>query len=426
MKKIKLSIVLPLGLALFAMFFGAGNLILPPFIGMQVTDKWLYALIGFTLTGIIAPFLGVWVVAKNGIDFTDLGKHTHPNIVWTLAAAIIWCIGPLVAIPRTGATTYEIAIKPFAPEISPTIGAIIFFVITFLLSLSPSRIVDIIGKILTPVLVILLLILIFLGITTDYSNSISSIITPIQSFQYSFIEGYQTLDVIASVVFAGIIISSLVHKGYTSINEREKSVFYAGIIAIVCLFLIYGGLIYIGSHYQIEDITRTELLMKISYDILGTYGSYAISIAIALACFTTAIALTDAFATFMTRLTNNKIPRIFYLTVCCLISTYFAIMGVDNIITYAGGLLLFVYPIAFVMILTILFFGRFIKSKIPYNTAIIVCGLLSLWNLINSFLDENHLLVSSKNYLPLNDLQLEWILPSFLAFGIGVLLDKKL
>lgn len=342
-----------------------------------------------------------------------------------MATIIIWCIGPLVAIPRTGATTFEMSIKPFFPNISPIIASLLFFGITFFLTLSPSKIIDIIGKILTPILVLLLLILITLGILIPFESVVNSDYSYIESFQYSFLEGYQTLDVIASVVFAGIIISSLVQKGYKTVYEREKTVVYSGIIAVICLFVIYGGLIYIGSNYSQSQLSRTELLILISKNLMGSYGSFAISIAIALACFTTAIALTEAFATFMQRLSNGKISRLFFLLLCTMISIYFSIMGVDSIIEYAGGLLLFIYPIAFVMILTILFFGKYVQNKTPYNIAIISCCLISVWNLINSFLDENHWLVSSKNYLPLNNMQLEWILPSFLAFGIGVLLSRK-
>src|SRR5690606_26181349 len=283
--------IITLGFALFAMFFGAGNLILPPYIGVNVGAEWVWAIIGFVTTGIIAPFFGLLAVTKNGLNFTDLGDRTHPLIIMVLAFVIMWSIGPLVAIPRTGATTYEMAMLPFFPSLSSTIGAVIFFTITFILSVSPAKIVDIIGKYLTPFLVILLITLIVLGILSPVAEPNDVNISALNSFQWGFDEGYQTLDVLASVVFAGIIISA----------ARDKVVIQSGIVAVTSLLLIYGGLIYLGatSGYSMEEASqRTVLFMNISHNILGGYASYIVSVAIALACLTTAIALTTAFGSF--------------------------------------------------------------------------------------------------------------------------------
>ena len=116
-----------LGFALFAMFFGAGNLILPPLIGVKAGENWLYAVAGFFTTGIVAPFLGVITIVLNGVKFTDLGTKVNPVVVSILALLIMLCIGPLVAIPRTGATTYEVGIQPLLPGMNSVLFSIIFF-----------------------------------------------------------------------------------------------------------------------------------------------------------------------------------------------------------------------------------------------------------------------------------------------------------
>lgn len=415
-----------LGFALFAMFFGAGNLILPPYIGLNTGSEWFFAILGFVATGILAPFLGLLAVTKNGLTFTDLGKRTHPVLILILAAIIMWSIGPLVAIPRTGATTFEMALKPVFPSMSPFIGALLFFGVTFVLSISPSKIVDIIGKYLTPVLVILLLLLVVLGIFNPVSSPDKTSFSSLESFQFGFDEGYQTMDVLASVVFAGIIISAAVEKGFGKTKQRVQMVFVSGIVAVLCLFLIYGGLIYLGatSGFSADNtISWTELLLVISKNILGNYGTYAVSLAIALACLTTAIALTTAFGSFMEKLTKGKLPYTLNVIICTLLSVYFAIKGVDEIIAYAGALLNFVYPITFALVLYLLIFGKKVVSKKPYIAAVLMTAVIALLSLATDYNIGGAFLLNIKECLPLEKHNLEWIVPSFIIFVVFVLIS---
>ena len=417
MKSNKTVNIITLGFALFAMFFGAGNLILPPFIGLNTGSEWFFSMIGFVTTGIVAPFLGLLAVTKNGLTFTDLGKRTHPMLLLVLACIIMWSIGPLVAIPRTAATTYEMAMLPLIPSMSPIIGSVLFFSLTLILSISPSKIVDIIGKYLTPLLVILLLTLVILGTFFPIEAPETMAISALQSFQFGFDEGYQTMDVLASVIFAGIIISAAVEKGYEEPKKRVQVVFTAGLVAVGCLLFIYGGLIYLGatSGYELADkISRTDLLLHISKNTLGHYGTYAMSIAISLACLTTAIALTTAFGTFMYQLTKGKVSYVFYVVLCTLISVYFSVMGVDQIIAYAGTLLNFVYPITFALVLYLLFFGKLVKSKMPYVASIVITAVVAVISILSDF--DISLFVAIKEALPLQAHNLEWMLPSLIGF----------
>src|SRR5690606_31203584 len=134
--------IVTIGFALFAMFFGAGNLLLPPFIGLQVGDHTLITIIAFSLTGIILPFLGILSIVKSGNNIYDLGNRIHPWIAPILGTIIMLCIGPLIAIPRTGATTFEVGILPTFPNFNPIVSAILFFGLTWILSISPSKVVD--------------------------------------------------------------------------------------------------------------------------------------------------------------------------------------------------------------------------------------------------------------------------------------------
>lgn len=419
--------IITIGFALFAMFFGAGNLLLPPFLGLQVGEYSLVTIIAFSLTGIILPFLGILSIVRSGNTIYDLGNRIHPLLAPVLGTIIMLCIGPLIAIPRTGATTFEVGIAPNLPSVHPILFSILFFAVTWVLSISPSKVVDIIGNILTPVLLILLFILIVIGIVNPASDFGTTALNSTESFKLGFTEGYQTVDMLASLVFAGIIISAAKSKGYTDMSDKNTVVIASGIISSVCLVFIYGGLVYLGATSGIDDksITRSALLIHIAKSTLGDYGMVAIGICIALACLTTAIALTSAVGSFFSELTNGKLGYKTLVTVCCIFSAFLAIGGVDKIIQYAYPPLAFVYPIAITLVIYIIIFGQFIKSKLPYIGALVastIVATISLFNLLGLWTEKQ---LAFFNQLPLFDMDLGWVLPSIIGFIIGLLATKR-
>lgn len=426
MKNTKFLPILTLGFALFAMFFGAGNLILPPFIGLESGSNWIYAIIGFGITGILGPFLGLISVIKSGESFSDLGNKIHPYFSIFLGAIIMLCIGPIIAIPRTGSLTYEVGMQPFFPTMKPFVGTLIFFVITAVLSISKSKIVDIIGNYLTPVLLLILGYLIISGILNPPNENLHQNISPSEAFSFSFIEGYQTLDVLASVIFAGIIIAATKLKGYKTVKERTQVSLYAGSIAILALFLVYGGLIYLGatSGYVSEEVSRTDLLIYITKTLLGGSSTVLLSLCIALACLTTAIALTGAVASFFEEISKGKIPHKVGVIICTLIAYYLSIKSVDEIIAFAVPILLFVYPIIFTLILVEVFAARFIKTKFPYLGAILATTFIALIGFLNHFGLISQSILAWRDNLPLRNYDLEWIIPSVIFFGIGLIIEK--
>lgn len=427
MKNNNIGHIVVLGFALFAMFFGAGNLILPPFIGLKTSHEWFLAMVGFGLTGVIGPFLGILAVVKSGEGFTDLGKRVNPVFSVILGTIIMLTIGPLIAIPRTAATTYEIGLLPIFPSITPLIGSIGFFVVTLFLSISKSKIVDIIGKYLTPLLIVLLFVLVIAGIINPPNVDLVPTMSGIEAFGTGFEEGYQTLDVLASVIFAGIIIASAKAKGYTTIQQRSSVSTYAGLIAVFFLFFIYGGLLYLGatSGYALTDnVVRTELLLSVSKQLLGEYGTYAVSLAIALACLTTAIALTGAVGSFFEKTTRGFISYKVGVVLSCVISAFLAVNSVDSIIAYAIPLLMFVYPITFAMVIYIVFFGKWINGKAPYIGAVAITALVSLLSIPGYLSIDVPIFIKIKEFLPGASHNLEWILPSLLGFILGCLYDK--
>ena len=410
--------IITIGFALFAMFFGAGNLLLPPYIGVQIADHVWITIFAFGLTGILLPFLGILSVVNSGESFQDLGDRFHPWIAPVLGSIIMLCIGPLIAIPRTAATTFEVGILPSFPEAKPIWTSVGFFAITWLLTISPSKVVDIIGNILTPALLVLLVGLIGIGIIHPIADYQAAKLSVSESFNLGFLEGYQTLDVLASVIFAGIIIAASKAKGYQSLKSKNQVVIAAGLLAAACLFIIYGGLIYLGARSGVDDIgiKRSELLILISHALMGKYGMLAIGLSIALACLTTAIALVSAVGSFFSKLTHNKLSYKLLVTICCLVSLLLSITGVDNIIAVAYPILSFVYPIVITLVLYSVIFGSIIKNKSPYIAAIIASTAIATLGLLKQFGFLNESAISNLNHIPLFESDLGWVIPSFVAF----------
>lgn len=427
MEKQNTAHIVTLGFALFAMFFGAGNLLLPPLIGVQVESNFWISMIAFGITGILLPFTGILSIVYSGDNFNDLGNRIHSWIAPVLGTIIMICIGPLIAIPRTAATTFEVGLKTFFPEMHVAWGSLIFFVITLILAIKPSRVVDVIGNYLTPVLLVLLAILIVVGIFYPTAALASSKQTLIDSFSKGFLEGYQTLDVLASVIFAGIIISSVKAKGYTDVKSKSQITIISGALSSICLLFVYGGLIYLGSTSGIVDaeIKRSELLIQISSNLLGKYGLIAIALCMAFACLTTAVSLTSAVGTFFSELFKNKITYTTVVLLCTVLSFGLSIKGVDEIINFAYPPLAFIYPIVITLVLYIVLFGKKIKEKQPYIGALIAATIIGFFGLLKilGLLSNETLLLLNK--IPFFEEDLGWILPSIIGFIIGYFLKMK-
>ena len=419
--------IITIGFALFAMFFGAGNLLLPPFIGLQIGNHVWITILAFGLTGILLPFLGILSIVKSGNSLQDLGNKVHPNLAPVLGFIIMLCIGPLIAIPRTAATTFEVGIQPSFPNFSPIVSSILFFAITWALTIVPSKVVDIIGNILTPALLVLLLVLIGVGIFFPLGDFSNTELGAVESFSLGFTEGYQTLDVLASVIFAGIIINAAKAKGYNSVKEKSTVVVSSGALSAICLFIIYGGLVYLGATSNITDtnISRSALLIHIAKSTLGDYGMIAIAISIALACLTTSIALTAAVGSFFSDLSGGKLSYKLLVTLCSLVSGILAVSGVDNIIKFAYPPLAFVYPIVITLVLYVVLFGSFVKSKQPYigalvgSTIMAILGVLKILGLLN----EDTIAVFNK--IPYFDIDLGWVVPSIIGFVFGLIISRN-
>ncbi len=424
MKKISFKEILIIGLALFAMFFGAGNLIFPPSIGLIAGEKWKAALLGFSLTGIGLPILGVLAVTVSGGSIQSLLNKVGPKFATFFSTLIIILIGPLLAIPRTGATAFELGIKPLFPSVHPILGSVIFFGLTLLFTIKSSDIIDVIGKFLTPILLIMISAIIIKGILTPIGMPVN---TPIaKPFSIGFENGYQTMDLLAAVVFGSIIADDIKNKGIISKKEQFKTVAQTGLIAGVGLSIVYGGLLYLGatgSSVFTQGMEKVSLTTNIINILMGSFGEIILSLCVYSACITTSIGLTATVGQFFNDLSKDKISYKTIVIISTLISIVISNIGVESIVTFADPILKIVYPIAIVLVI-INVFDNLIENKKIYIGATIGTFCVSLIDGLSAMGVNTSVVGDFVQNLPLADSGLGWLFPAILGILLTHLISQ--
>jgi LIVCS family branched-chain amino acid:cation transporter len=413
--------VIWVGLALFAMFFGAGNLIFPPFMGFIAGSSWSLALAGFLITGIGMPLLGIMASSRAGGTVEHLAGRVHPLFGRILSIVIILAIGPLLAIPRTAATTFEMGVRPNIPAATAALSSLVYFAVTLFFALNQKKVIDKIGKILTPFLLFTLALIILKGVFTPLGEISGSGVA--NAFGRGFREGYQTMDAMASVVFAEIVIAAMVFKGYSRTSDQVKMTSLAGLVSAIGLGLVYGGLMYLGaSSVRLfpGDIERTDLLIRITQGLLGSAGKIALGLAVALACLTTSIGLTATVADYFTTLSKGKLS---YKGIClatCVFSAVFATIGVTTIVKVAVPLLVAVYPVVIVLVILTMA-GRLARSRAIYVGAIAGALAMSLFDALTAAgvsIPSINQLISN---IPFAKSGFPWVLPALAGGIIGAI-----
>ena len=423
---IKFKDIVVIGFALFAMFFGAGNLIFPPFLGVISGTKWFVSFMAFLFADGGLALLGVIAATGTQGDMMAFFGRAGKKLGIVIASLTILCIGPFVAIPRTAATTYEIGIVPnFGHSLSPIVFAIIFFVIVLVLTIKPSKVVDIIGAFLTPVLLICLAVLIIKGIVSPLGAPLDRTLVD-NVFISGINDGYQTLDGMAGAVFAGIVIASVKQKGYTEKKVLVKATILAGIVAVVGLALVYGGLTYLGATVSPQydnTVERTTLVISITQAILGGPGKVILGLVVGLACLTTAIGLTSACGNYFSDLTEGKLKYEVIVVVVCVFSAIISNFGVDKIIQIAAPLLYMMYPAVVTLILLGLIHTK-IQNKNVYVLAswvALILGVAHELSTVPLFAKVGVLasLTEALNKLPGHSVGFYWIIPVLVAAIVG-------
>ncbi|QYR64825.1 branched-chain amino acid transport system II carrier protein [Fusobacterium animalis] len=416
--------VLLTGFALFAMLFGAGNLIFPPMLGYETNSSWVPTMLAFTITGVGFPFLGILSVSIVGNGIKDFANRVSPTFSKIFAIISILAIGPMLAIPRTGATAYEITFlyNGMESSIYKYIYLICYFGIVILFSLRANKVIERVGKILTPILLILLFLIIIKGIF--FANlSVKSDIYP-HAFKRGFLEGYQTMDTIASIAYAGIILKAI--KSGRNLTQKQEFSFLikSGLVAILSLALIYGGFALVGAkmHSVLVTKDKIELLVKTTSYLLGGYGNLILAICVAGACLTTAIGLVATVGEFFSSITSFKYENIVIFTV--IISFLLSILGVESIIRISVPILIFIYPIMISLIILNLF-GKYIKNDYVYKGVVLFTGIIGLIESLESLGIENYYTNSILEILPFSDYGLTWLFPGLIGYILFSLMFRK-
>ena len=272
-KKNALGEIVIVGFALFSMFFGAGNVIFPPFLGMEAGSRWLEGFSAYFIADIGLAMMGMFALLRVGSSEQVL-RRAGKLPAEILMCAIVLCIGPMVAIPRTSASAYEMAIAPNLSGVSPVVFSVAFFALILVLCLKESAVVDIVGKVLTPLLLVGLFAIIIKGIVAPLGEiadlpQISNVtVTGIKA-------GYQTMDALAALPFGIIILQSVTAKGYKQGKSQLRVVGGAALLAGVLLLAVYMGLAYLGATVSTQytgSIGRAALIMAIVGALMGKTG----------------------------------------------------------------------------------------------------------------------------------------------------------
>ncbi|KXH87134.1 branched-chain amino acid transport system II carrier protein [Sporosarcina sp. HYO08] len=384
--KLNFTSYLAIGVMLFALFFGAGNLIFPAQLGQDAGQNLWPAVIGFLITGVGLPFLGILAMGFSGSrNLQDLASRVHPIYGIIFTSLLYLTIGPFFAAPRTGAVAFDIGIAPFIGEgnikIALFIFTLLFFALTLWLSLNPAKIVDNVGKILSPGIIILLLALLVMVVvkpmgaiqmpqSQDYISG---------AFAKGFTEGYNTMDALASLVFGIIVINAVRSMGVTSRSGIMSAVTKTGLVATSFLALIYVGIAYLGA-VSVEKLGHLSsggmVLSETASYYLGTVGLVLLAIVIILACLTTAIGLVTACGEYFHALlpkVSYKMFVIIFTAFCFIIANF----GLSNIITYSIPVLMFLYPLAVALMLLTFTAPLFNHSRLVYVSATAITLMIS-------------------------------------------------
>lgn len=417
-----------IGFMLFALFFGAGNLIYPPVLGLHSGSSFITAIAGFVITGIGLPILAVTAISFVKKDAREIANRVHPLFGILFTTAVYLAIGPFFGIPRAATVGYEMSIEPFLNNVSPytlLLFTSVFFIFVFFISLNPSKMVDRIGQYLTPILLLSITALVIGAIilfdqpatapTSDYASS---------PFFKGFVEGYLTMDAIAALAFGIIVVNAFKERGISTQKGLITATLKAGLVAGVGLITVYTSIGWIGTKVagSASFSNGGEILSHAATSIFGTFGTLLLGIIVTLACFTTSVGLVVACAQFFSKLVPISYSLIAFIITFS--SFVIANQGLDAIISFSVPVLVFLYPIAIVLIMLTFLRSLFQNRPEVYRGAILFTAVISLNDGITSYGIDIPTVTNYVMKIPLFDIGLGWLLPAIIGGCIGFLVSK--
>lgn len=426
--KVPFSFTIVIGLMLFALFFGAGNLIFPAMLGQSAGESLWTANAGFLVTGVGLPLLGVLAFGFSGKeDLQALASRIHPTFALIFTTILYLSIGPFFAIPRTGGVSFEVGVKPYLPESMASVGLIIFtllfFALTCLISLNPDKIIDIVGKILTPIKLLFIGILVVVAIV----NPLGSFQAPVgpyitQPFFKGFQEGYLTMDTLASFVFGIMIIQAIKQKGASTKKQMMAVCLKAAGIAAVILIVLYTSFSFLGAS-SVERIGYADnggtVLAQVSAIYFGEYGAILLGLMITVACLTTSVGLITSCSTYFHKL----FPSISYKKFAVILSAFSMVVanvGLTQLIAISVPVMTVIYPVAIVLIFLTFLHPLFKGSRLVYQGTILFTLIVSIFDgLEQAGLSISFIHRFFESFLPFYSLGLGWVIPAIVGGIVG-------
>lgn len=432
-----------IGSLLFGLFFGAGNIIFPVQMGQAAGSNMISATIGFLITGVGLPMLGVVASGMSKSEsLYDMAKPVSSAYAVLFTCALYLTIGPLFAIPRTATVAFEVGIHPFIQDEYLKLGlfifSFIFFALTLYYSLRPGRILDWVGKYLTPmflVLISILLITVFIrpmGSISEYAPQGSYVSRP---FITGLLDGYNTMDALASLAFAIVIISNIEKLGIVEPKSIAKETIKSSVFAVIGMAVIYTSLSYLGTT-SLGSVSRAAngglILSMVSNHYFGFTGQLLLAAIVGVACLKTAIGLITSCAEMFSKLFPKSISYRNYAILFTIVSFIIANFGLNDIIKLSIPVLMFLYPLCIALIILSIISPIIKNNEIIYKWTIGLTILPAIFDFLNALpkpIKESgtvsQVLNFAHRYLPGFDYGFGWISLSIVGFIIGVILSKK-
>ena len=433
MNRLKKKDLLTLGFMMFSVFFGAGNLIFPPALGQAAGTNTLPAMLGFMTTGVGLPLLGIMAIALAGGEYVQLLKRrTFPWFATALLIILYLIIGPLFAMPRTGAVSFEIGIRPFVGAGDVTLPQVIytalFFGASYYLSLNPNKLIDRVGKMLTPALLVVLVILFLRTFWSPMGEVLAPTGVYLESpYAQGFQDGYQTMDLLATIAIGALVVNAVRYRGVTDTRTIGKACLTAGLITVFLMACVYGSLAYLGAT-SVTVLGHSEnggqLLAEAVRIFFGAAGNVLLALIIILACITTCCGITSSAAMFFHKLFKKKISYERLLLFSTLFSFGASNIGLTQIIALAVPFLVAIYPLVIVFVLLSLF-DRFIGwRKSIYQGAVLVTLAFSLTDAMHAAgFGSAALYEMLAAHVPFYGVMMGWVCPAVAGAVLGFIIS---
>jgi len=427
MEKLSKKNTFIIGLTLFSMFFGAGNLIFPPFLGEQAGQVTWIAFAGFALSAIGLPILGVAAIARSG-GLKHLAGRVHPLFAAGFTFLIYLSIGPGLAMPRTAGVSFEMAVVPFigATEdlaLLQFIYSIVFFAIAYVVALKPDQLSERLGKRLTPILLTLIGV-IFIGALFSPLKEYGIAAEAYKNLPWiqGFIDGYQTMDTLAALNFGIIIAMNIRALGIKTEKGVVRETIKAGFIAGALLLIIYAALTHVGAlaggTYASSENGAQTLTTSVS-TFFGTPGLVILGIVFLIACLNTCIGLISCCSEYF----HSIFPKFTYqhwALFFSIISMIIANAGLTAILKFTIPVLNFLYPISIILIILAFLHPKIKDNPYIYKTTILLTALTGL----SYAIDPQTVLFPFMKQIPLYSSGLGFLLPALVGLIIGYLWAK--